>query len=151
MMDEWVDDRWQAMDAQILAVSGTDFKHLALSPHEGCAATEGRSCISDGEEPMLQPGEDEAWRGGRARASSPSRRGSMVVRGPRRHPRFAELTKRNSNRLSSPRRSNALFPPEPSVPLSPLATVYARPPTSLATTAATAFDSARPALQVHNA
>eukprot|EP00291_Cryptomonas_curvata_P022179 CAMPEP_0172169542 /NCGR_PEP_ID=MMETSP1050-20130122/10761_1 /TAXON_ID=233186 /ORGANISM="Cryptomonas curvata, Strain CCAP979/52" /LENGTH=77 /DNA_ID=CAMNT_0012840607 /DNA_START=517 /DNA_END=747 /DNA_ORIENTATION=- len=77
-MDEWVDDRWKAVDAQILAFSGSDFKHLALAPHEGCETPDERSCVSEGEESMLQPGSDEAWRGGRARPSSPSRRGSMV-------------------------------------------------------------------------
>jgi hypothetical protein len=113
MMDEWVDDRWKTMDAQILAFSGTDFKHFALAPHEGCDPPEERSCTSEGEESMMQPGTDEAWRGGRAHTRNPSRRGSMVVRGPRRHPRFTELAKRNSDRWPSPRHSDARFPTEP--------------------------------------
>ncbi len=92
-MDDWVDDRWKSMDAQILALSGTDFKHLALAPHEGSDAEE-RPCVSEGEELLASAA--EAWSSGRNHHCSPSRRGSVLVRGPRRHPRFAELARRNS-------------------------------------------------------
>jgi hypothetical protein len=145
MMDEWVDDRWKAVDTQILAFSGTDFKHLALAPHEGCDAPEEPSCVSEGKEYM---GADEAWRGGRAHPCSPSRRGSMVVRGPRRHPRFAELAKRNSDRW--PRHSDTLcLSPRSNRAL--LRLPIASHSRCSGDTAGTAPLTARPALQVCSA
>jgi hypothetical protein len=87
MMEEWVDDCWNDMEVQIMALAGNDFKHLALTPYNSNSKT--LTCLTK---------EDAALHSARSKRRDDARMGSMHMRGARTFSHYAALAKRNSER-----------------------------------------------------
>ena len=87
MMEEWVDDCWNDMEVQIMALAGNEFKHLALTPFN--SSTTLLTCSTK---------EDAALHAIRSKRRDDARMSSMHMRGARTFSHYAALAKRNSER-----------------------------------------------------